>query len=187
MRFLALLLIIISLSCFSLYAEEYYDVLNTSVSGTFELNHVVKRISFFKTIFKTAEIKQAGQTELGRFIIRNNTLDGYRVTITSTEQGVLAPSGTSETMLDGEVAIPYSITILKEGEVGTGVDSNYIHSSTDLAANSGVVTILEPAGNNVSSLTDAAFTLIVTISDESNILDMAGTYSDTLTLTYEDL
>ena len=186
MRIIVLILLCLSLLFSgSLMAEEFQNVLNTTVSGTFELNHTVERVSFFKTLVETSKIRSAGQTRLGRFFIKNNTRDGYRLSIASEQKGVLSPTGTSINRLDGEVEIPYNLTIIAEGEIGVGIDVDYSHLSNDLTADE--VTVLSTAGTVVSSLTDAEFSLYVDIIDDSNILEMAGTYTDTLTLTYEDL
>jgi hypothetical protein len=166
-------------------AEEFQNVLNTTVSGTFELNHTVERVSFFKTLVETAQIRNSGTTRLGRFFIKNNTRDGYRLSIASEKKGVLSPTGTSINRLDGEVDIPYNLSIIAQGEIGIGIDTDYTHLSNDLTADE--VTVLSASGSVVSSLTDAEFSVYVDIMDDSNILEMAGTYTDTLTLTYEDL
>ncbi len=179
------LLIIIFFCVNPISAAQYQNVINSSVSGTFHLNHTVERVSFFKTIVETSLIKQSGQTRLGRFFIKNNTRDGFKLTISSDKNGVLAPTGTSASMLDGEVAIPYDLTIIQQGEVGEGIDVDYEHESNDLTAD--FVSVLTRAGTVVSSLTDAEFSLYVSVIDDSNIMEMAGTYTDTLTLTYEDL
>jgi len=167
-----------------IYAGEHRDVKNTSVSEVFNLSHSVARDSYFKTIVNTSYISSAGTTKLGRFFIRNNTRDGYKLTIDSLELGVLKPTGESLNQLDGEVPIPYSISITKEGTIGEGIDANLVHNSEALINQ---VTILNKAGDVVSSPTDAEFSLYVTILDDSNIMEMAGTYTDTLTFTYTDL
>jgi len=48
--------------------------------------------------------------------------------------------------------------------------------------------ILNIAGDAASSATDAEFELLVSIaSDQGDALELAGTYTDTITLTYTDL
>ncbi len=174
-------------------------VKNGELAKNFFMEHKVERDSFFKTLVETSKITKAGDTKLGRFYVRNNTRDGFEVSIDSAEGGVLHPTGVSESTLDGEVDIPYSIHISKEGDIGVGIDETYEFSSSDLASaaanrNSldaaGIigVTILKIAGGGsaASSATDAKFELFVNIQDDSNVMEMAGTYSDTLTLTYKD-
>jgi len=166
-------------------AVEYSKVTNESVDGMFTLSHSVSRVSFFKTMVETADIKTSGTTKLGRFFVRNNTRDGFSVSITSDQEGSMVPSGTSpeNSSADGEVPIPYSLKIVKEGDIGTGIDTDYEHTSTDLA---NPVSVLSIAGDAVSSGTDAEFSLFVEVVDDGQIMDMAGTYSDTLTITYTD-
>ncbi len=180
-----LLLLLLLLSMTPVMAVEYRDVNNQSVSGEFHLQHNVARVSFFKTIVTSTHIQQAGSTQLGKFFVRNNTRDGYKVTLSSLKKGSLAPSETSSDQKDGETPIPYQVSILKNGEIGTGISTDFVHESDDL--NADFVTILSNVDNSVSSLTDAEFTLYVLIEDTENIMEMAGTYSDTITITYEDL
>ena len=160
-------------------AVEYSNVTNESVDGTFTLSHSVSRVSFFKTMVETSDIKTSGTTKLGRFFVRNNTRDGFSVTITSDQAGSMVPSGISaeNSNADGEVPIPYSLKILKEGDIGTGIDTDYEHTSNDLV---NPVSVLSIAGDSVSSGTDAEFSLFVDIVDDGQIMDMAGTYFYTL-------
>jgi len=180
-------------------ANQHMNVQNAEVTATFLMTHSVERDSFFKTLVETSKITRAGDTKLGRFYVRNNTRDGYELSIDSAEGGVLQPTGVSALTPDGEVAIPYSIHISKEGDIGVGIDETYEFSSSDLASAAGNrtaldasgiigVTILKIAGggSSASSATDAKFELFVNIEDDSNVMEMAGTYTDTLTLTYKD-
>ena len=188
LSYVLILFLILFLSPIS--GAEYSNVQNTSVSGTFELKHQVSRDSFFKTMVQSASVESAGTTTLGRFFVRNNTRDGYSLTISSEQKGVMAPSGDSSATgdgdvgPDGEVAIPYNIKITKDGDVGEGIDSDLEHNSNDLAED---VSVLETVGDSVSSGTNAEFTLDIEIVDDSNVMEMAGEFSDTLTLTYTDL
>lgn len=158
------------------------NVQDAAVSDTFSLSHTVTRISKFKTTVIASTISEAGDTQLGSFSVDNNTLDGFSLTIESAKGGILEPTGTT----DGEADIQYAIKINATGQTGVGLDTDYAHSSADLAT--GAVDILSMAGSAVSSATDADFELVVSIDDAaSDIMAMAGTYSDTLTLTYTDL
>lgn len=187
-------------------ADQFVDVDNTAVQSQFSMSHVVARDSFFKTLVETSKITKAGNTKLGRFYVRNNTRDGFELSIDSLKGGVLQPTGVSAAMEDGEVPIPYSIQINKEGDIGVGIEETYAISSAALASaaadraalqnqfdGDGLpgVTILKVAGggdytSTASSATDAKFELIVNIVDDSNVMEMAGTYTDVLTLTYRD-
>jgi hypothetical protein len=174
-------------------------VKNGELTKQFEMIHSVERDSFFKTLVKTSQINNAGQTVLGDIYVRNNTRDGYELSIDSSEGGILHPSGVSAMQTDGEVDIPYSISLIREGEVGVGIDESLSFSSSDLASAAanrdsldatGIigVKILQVAGSTsaASSKTDLKYELSITIVDDSNIMEMAGTYTDTLTLTYRD-
>ena len=96
-------------------------------------------------------------------------------------------------------SIPYSLSLIREGELGIGIDENLSFSSSDLASAAanrdsldatGIigVKILQVAGSTsaASSKTDLKYELSIQIVDDSNIMEMAGTYTDTLTLTYRD-
>jgi hypothetical protein len=167
-------------------AGEFSNVQDASESGTFELEHEVTRESYFKTIVATSLIVDEGRTKLGRIIVRNNTRDGYKVSISSAEGGALVPASTD----DGEENILYDLSLSKSGDVGEGM--NLITSITTTALNLGPVDFLYTAfdagsGEAVSSPTDVSFDLNVVITDDSNVMEMAGSYSDTLTVTYTDL
>ena len=157
------------------------SVRNGHLSGSFQMEHTVARESYFKTVVETAQIRDAGDTKIGKFIVRNNTKDGYSLSIQTAQGGKLHPT-TSD---DGEADIPYGITIVKEGTVGAGIDTKYSFASNELASETD---ILSRAGSSVSAATNAEFELFVNIAqDQSDILGLAGTYTDTITLTYTDL
>jgi len=199
---LVLLVSIVSfISPNNILANLYTNVQDAEVTATFEMSHIVQRDSFFKTLVTTSKITKAGDTKLGRFYVRNNTRDGFELSIDSAEGGVLMPTGVSTLREDGEVPIPYNIRIDKEGDVGVGIDETYAFTSADLASvaadraqldAAGIIgaTILRIAGgagtSNASSATDAVFDLVVNVIDDTGIMEMAGTYTDTLTLTYKD-
>jgi hypothetical protein len=183
-------------------AEQFVNVQDGKETADFSMSHVVARDSFFKTLVETSKITKAGSTKLGRFYVRNNTRDGFELSIDSLEGGVLEPSAVN----DGEIPIPYDISITKEGDIGVGIEETYEISSAALASSSATrgtlttlfegkglpgVTILKIAGggdktSSASSATDAKFELIVQIEDDVNVMEMAGTYTDVLTLTYRD-
>jgi len=181
---------------------------NGHLSKDFSMDHSVARDSFFRTLVKTSKINP-GETEtnLGSIFIRNNTRDGFEVSIESEKGGVLQPTGVSAEMTDGEVPIPYNIYLRKEGQVGLGIDETLEFDSNALADTrssrsileiideNGIVSgirgasILAVAGNTsaASSPTDVQYELIVDIPDDQNsAMDMSGTYTDVLTITYWD-
>lgn len=170
-----------------LAAGEHANVSNQSVQESFHINHSVARESFFKTMVSQSTIDGAGKTVLGKLFIRNNTRDGFIVTLSSNTLGRLVPSGESIDRNDGEEDIPYTVELTKEGIVGEGMALQLTHTTAGFDAGNGTVTVLNRAGTTVSSPTDVTLELAINIVDDSKILDMAGTYSDVLTLTYTDL
>ncbi len=155
------------------------NILNTAVNGVFIMTHSVDRQSSFKTIIAKSLIDSAGVTKIGRFMVNNNTRDGFSVTLNSEKSGVLQPANTN----DGEVAIPYSITLVKNGDIGEGIDYVSTFSSTALSQ---TVTVLAKAGDVASSVTAAEFSINININDDSNVMEMAGTYHDSIELVYTD-
>ena len=162
-------------------ASDTVDV-NSTKTSVFEMSHSVSRESFFKTIVENATINEAGQTKLGSFIVRNNTRDGFELSIESAAGGNLESATTD----DGEQPIPYSIALNKTGTVGTGITYTSSFSDAELSGG-GSLTVLARPGTDVQSATDATFELFVDIDQsQSDALNLAGTYSDTITLTYTD-
>ena len=198
----------------SLYDDDGYNINGWTANGVFKdgmtvkngeltkqftMIHSVERDSFFKTLVKRSNIDKAGKTTLGDIYVRNNTRDGFELSIDSNEGGILHPTGISASTLDGEVDIPYNLVLEREGDVGSGIDETLTFSSSDLssaASNraaldaSGIIglKILQVAGGGsvASSKTNLKYVLSITIEDDSNVMEMAGTYTDTLTLTYRD-
>jgi len=157
-------------------------VKNGHLTKQFKIDHQVARESYFKTKVVTARLNPTGgAVMLGTFVVRNNSRDGFELTMASSQGGILQP----DSVLDGEVPIPYSVSIKQTGSLGQGVDSVLSHASDALS--NGQVSVLSRAGSIVSSATDASFELYVNPNAAGGLLDMAGTYSDVLTLTYTDI
>ena len=157
-------------------------VKNGHLTKQFKIDHHVARESYFKTRVITAQLNPSGAAvKLGTFTVRNNSRDGFDLSMVSAQGGILQP----DSVLDGEVPIPYSVNIKQTGSLGQGVDSVLTHASDALS--NGQVSILSRAGSIVSSATDANFDLYVNANALGGALDMAGTYSDVLTLTYTDI
>ena len=80
----------------------------TSVYGVekFIVEIEVPRISYFAINKNFAAIKK-GMNTLGRIAFRNNTQDGFRVSVMSENGGQLFPEETN----DGEYSIPYTLTL----------------------------------------------------------------------------
>ena len=162
-------------------------VVDGNATETFNLTHTVSRVSKFSATVEKSTIDGTGETKLGSFSVKNNTKDGFSLTIASTQGGVLQPTSTD----DGETAIEYSVSMIKTGITGIGLDEKLTHSSVELAtaqAATGTSPILSLAGSAVASETDVSYDLIITIdSSDSDTMTMAGTYDDVLTLVYTDL
>jgi len=156
------------------------NIQDSSVSGVFTMEHSVARESNFKTIIATGLIDTAGVTKIGRFSVKNNTRDGFTLTIHSEKGGVLHPATTA----DGEAPIPYDVVLSKDGDIGEGV--NYVSSfSSSSLQSTDPINVLNVTAQ-ASSATDAMFTLSISITDDSNVMQMAGTYHDSLELEYTD-
>ncbi len=158
------------------YGASYDNVQNTSVSDTFELSHEVSRVSSFKSTILSSAI-QGTNTKIGRFIVRNNTMDGFRVSIESQYGGNLRPESTD----DGESDIPYSISIAYSGELGEGVSQKTTLSTSELADEINILSTEQQ-----SSPTDLTGVISIVVEDDSNQLSMSGTYSESLTIVFED-
>ena len=145
----------------------------------YPLTHDVSRISDF-TIKKLSSTINDGSNIIGKFEVKNNTSDGYKVSISSASLGYLVPASTD----DGEQNIPYVLAANKlDGEIGAGME---LATSVSLTVAEG--TDIIELGNTAeqSSATDASFKLTVII-DDADAMAMSGSYSDTITLTYTDL
>ena len=148
---------------------------------TFNLSHAVTRISSFQTITKTSKIDEGNKNiDIGTLKVKNNTRDGFTLTVESANDGNLH----SATDSDGEADLPYTISLDLSGSKGTGMDEKTEISTVDLAS---AVTILSKAGDAVSSATDRTYDILVNVPDATNSMEMAGTYTDVLTFTYTDL
>ena len=163
--------------------NEYMNVQNESHTADFDLLHTVGRISYFKAIITSTLIEQAGTTTVGRLVVRNNTRDGFKLSVISDKNGIMEPSSD----LDGETPIPYDLRFTIKGDVGEGLNS--FRDVTKSQLEGGTVDIIaKPAADGVvSSPTDATLSVGVVVVDDSNVLSMAGSYADTLTFTYEDI
>ena len=152
---------------------------NGNADDDFSLTHDVARISVF-TVKKLAAVINDGSNIIGKFEVKNNTSDGYKVSIASASLGNLVPAST----LDGEENIPYVLKADKlDGEVGAGMD---LAASISLATAEGTDIVEVGSGAEQTSATDASFKLTVTV-DAADAMAMAGNYSDTITVTYTDL
>lgn len=177
-RLLILLIMILAININNIIASYFGNVLNESVSDTLDIYHLVERKSDFNISFYRSTVDQ-GNTKIAKFNVRNNTIDGYKLLISSQNGGVLSPASS----LDGETDISYTMSIDYSGDLGSGV------TSTDT-----VSSIMMTSGQNTplltttyqTSPTDVEGYITISIEDTNNQFNMAGNYSDTITITYED-
>jgi len=158
--------------------------------GTVNMSHTVAPVSSFKLSAKSVtKFEDSNAIEIADISIKNNTRDGYRVTLQATS-GVLAPN----TSADGEESIAYTLatTPLTGSVVG---NTNSAFQQLDVPAKPGtdahvILGIKSGVSLDTSTLlntpTDCSFTLKMNV-DSDEFIDMAGAYSDIITLTYADL
>ena len=148
-----------------------------SLLHTLDVYHKVERESEFKiSFFRT--VVEDGDTDVARFHVKNNTIDGYQLLVESQNGGQFVPAST----LDGESNIPYTIGVDFSGQLGINVTSKETISTSEL--NTGSNQILHV--DYQLSPTDVEGVITIEINDTNNQFMMAGSYSDTLTVTYVD-
>jgi hypothetical protein len=165
------------------------SLVTTVVFGeTVTIGHSVDVLDSFSVKSKNIT-KFTGTTavEIAEVAVINNTRDGYKVEL-STTNGALH----SATADNGEDDIPYVLSKSQSGSQPAGVVGAFTaltvptEPPTDATLILGNEQALTGAANLLNDATDLEFTLKVAISD-SSFLAMAGTYSDTITVTYSDL
>jgi len=152
------------------------------------ISHGVEKIDTF-TVKPTQiyKFEDTGEEDFAECTLRNNTRDGYRVTIQAF-YGQL----TSATSANGEIPIEYRLGVRSSGtSPGTEENSFQILTVPEVPPTTETLIIGCPTGNlAVDSLlnepTDMGFTLFVKLTTD-DFLQMAGTYSDTITIKYTDL
>lgn len=120
-----------------------------------------------------------GINRLAKITLRNNTLDGFTVTVHSQNQGNLS----ANSAFQGETNIPYSVSLEKvSGDVGEGIVEN-LYPDIQTYADP-----IEVFSTNIvqSSPSQLSLVLYLTIQDSGNALKMAGDYTDTLFINYTD-
>jgi len=131
------------------------------------------------------------QTIIAAFHVVNNTIDGFKVTLTSANGGKLLPVAGQN--LHGETSIDYTLDIDKgvspmlsqQGSVeGGNVNTQGLghFNITDKTARTLIV------GQGQSSGTDSSYVISITLDDESTDsgYGLAGIYKEALLLTYQD-
>lgn len=163
----------------------------TEISEEITIKHQIDALSDFSVKAKNiTKFETTSAKEVATVKIKNNTRDGYQITMVC-KYGQLTPSGTT----NGEKAIDYNIT--KTGGDGTPSSAGFMvltmpDENPVSAVNGGDGPVLILGADSalegaqlLSEPTDTEFTLKVAITD-GGFLDMAGSYSDEITLTYTD-
>ena len=162
-------------------------IFSTSIqSEEIRIQHTVDKISHFN--IKSTNINKFeddNAVNIAEVSIRNNTRDGYKVTLQTT-YGVLRPTTSS----DGETDIPYQFSKNGSGTlpeetadfIRLQVPSSPPTSETIILGAQNTLT-----GDSLLSVpTDYTFNLQVNLTN-TDFIDMAGDYSDTVIITYTDL
>lgn len=150
-----------------------------------EIKHEVEKVTeFFVKNKDVSKIESSAKIEIAEVTIRNNTRDGYKVEITCVN-GFLKPSGTE----DGEIEIGYSLSKTSSGTLPSSNDSFMtLTMPTNPPTTSTIILGAEQplTGSNLLRVpTDFKFTVFVTVDDDQ-FIDMAGSYRDTVSITYTD-
>jgi len=165
-------------------ATTYLNVQDSAESESQELTHTVSRVSTFKYTPKTSVINyDSSGVNIAAISVVNNTIDGFTLSVSSAQGGVLAPDSTD----DGEQDIPFSLSLEAVGSQGTGVDSNLSIAQTALGDSSTPTDILAVTGEQSSPTSVSLEVNVVLDSTVEDQMSMAGAYADTLTFTYTDL
>jgi hypothetical protein len=158
--------------------------------GTVNMRHSVASVSNFKLNAKSVtKFEDSNAIEIADISIKNNTRDGYRVTLQATS-GVLAPN----TSADGEEAIAYTLSSTPlNGPAPANTNSAFqqldipAKPGTDAHVILGIKTgVTLDTSTLLNTPTDASFTLSMNV-DSDEFIDMAGSYSDVITIAYTDL
>ena len=144
----------------------------------FAISHAVAAVS--SAAFSTGISDMSAKVnKLGDATISNNTLDGWSLTVLSANAGQFMNTTTA----NGEVPIDYNLDI--EEVSGTLGDGMTLNSSIDLGSSASSICSVVSNQNSATSALKLAFQ--VDFSAQSTRFDMAGTYEDTLTITYADI
>jgi len=145
-----------------------------------QISRTVEKISSFSLTQNLDAVTAISDNNIGYFEVSNNTRDGFSVTVSSANLGKLSPSSSA----DGETDIPYELEVSKDsGTLGGGMVL-----TTDITDLTAEATILAKSGALQTSATDTlACSLHIDFSSHADQFEMAGSYSDTLTITYTDL
>jgi hypothetical protein len=157
-----------------------------------ELTHSNAAVIGFEVKHASAAGKlDAEPTVIAAFHVKNNTIDGFAVTLTSANGGVLLPVSGSN--FHGETSIDYTLDIEKGPSAmlsGSGsIEGENINTQglghfniTDKSAR----TLIN--GQSQGSPTDSTYVITIELDDEASDsgYGLAGIYKEALLLTYTD-
>ena len=158
--------------------------------GTVNMSHTVAPVSNFKLSAKSVtKFEDTNAIDIADISIKNNTRDGYRVTLQAAT-GVLAPDSSA----DGEEPIEYTLSSSPLTGSVVGNTNNAFQQLTIptkpgssehviLGIKSGVTL---DTSTLLNTPTDCSFSLKMSV-DADEFIDMAGSYSDVITIAYTDL
>ena len=158
--------------------------------GTISLEHTVAPITSFKLTAKSiTKFEDTNAVDIADIQIKNNTRDGYRVTL-QANAGVLLPNSSA----NGEEPIAYELSKTPlTGSVPGNTNSAFQQLEIPTTPGTSEHVILGIKANTVldtttllNTPTDCSFTLKVNVKKD-DFIDMAGQYSDVLTIAYTDL
>ncbi len=145
----------------------------------FDMYHDVEAVnSMVASIGSSVELLNSLQG-LGNIIVNNNTLDGFAITLESSN-GALVPT----TGDNGEEPLDYKIKVLKVG--GTLGKGMTIDPVAQIGSNAIPIIYLENP-SQTSQTENLKVRLVIDITQHEHALNMAGNYSDELTITIADM
>jgi len=157
-----------------------------------ELTHSNAAVIGFEVKHASAAGKLDNEaTVIAAFHVKNNTIDGFAVTLTSANGGVLLPVSGSN--FHGETSIDYTLDIEK-GPSAMLSGSGSIEGENVNTQGLGHFNITDKSprtlinGQSQGSPTDSTYTISIELDDESSDsgYGLAGIYKEALLLTYTD-
>jgi hypothetical protein len=154
------------------------------IEGTIGLEHAIDPVSEFSVKGKNvSKFESTSSIEVATVSLDNNTRDGYKLYLTTTN-GVLH-SGSSD---NGEADIAYTLSKTSSGSQPNTAGFTRLTVPSSPPTTPTLIMGAADALSGAQLLNDATeidFTLKVAVISAS-FIDMAGSYNDTITLTYTD-
>lgn len=138
----------------------------------------VPHTSFFAVEKYFSSIRK-GKNILGRFSFRNNSQDGFKLTLTSTNGGKLTSTDIDEDIF----SIPYILTL---NPIDRSLDINVVETLTPELHPNIEVPFLFLSGV-AQKMSYGYYEVAIYIEDITNALQMAGNYKDSIMIKYSDL